>query len=346
MSNKLATIQRVASVLPHDNADSLELIKVLGRTVVAKKGEFKEGDLCVYVALDSILPERPEFEFLRNKQFRVKTIKLRGVVSQGICFPLSVLDRLEEVEDEGVTWTVPVRPLVTEGDDVTEALEVLKYEKPAPQSADAIGHFPTHLVSKTDEERIQNLPSLIEKIQGKEVYISVKHDGTSATYIMEDNHFRICSRNMELKIDGGVYGRMALKYSLAALPDNCVVQGEIVGPGIQNNREGLKEPEFRVFNVFDIEEDYTLNYRQTKKFCEEYELTMVDLCYLGPADEECPTWTLEGLLELADETKYANGSRAEGIVVRLANGGGWNEVLGKPLSFKVISNKYALKHGE
>ena len=92
--NKIATIQKITNIRPHNNADNLELVNILGWQVVVKRNEFKEGEFCVYIPIDSVLPDKPEFEFLRNKDFRIKTIKLRGNLSQGICFPLSILESI------------------------------------------------------------------------------------------------------------------------------------------------------------------------------------------------------------------------------------------------------------
>src|SRR5512133_1532260 len=93
MSRKLASIQKIVSLTPIEGADKIEVATVLGWNVVVKKGDFKVGDACVYIEIDSILPDRPEFEFLRERKFRIKTIRLKGQVSQGICFPLSILPR-------------------------------------------------------------------------------------------------------------------------------------------------------------------------------------------------------------------------------------------------------------
>ena len=117
--NNLATIQKIREILPHNNADALEIAKVLGWNVVVKKGEFEAGDLCVYICIDSVVPETPEFEFLRNKHFRIKPIRLRGQESAGICFPLSILTNVRSVE------TPP-----SIGEDVTDILKVVHYEKP------------------------------------------------------------------------------------------------------------------------------------------------------------------------------------------------------------------------
>ncbi|MDB5308575.1 MAG: ligase, partial [Gemmataceae bacterium] len=131
---KLASIQVVNAVEPIPNADAIERVRVLGWWVVGKKGDFEKGDQVVYCEIDSLLPERPEFEFLRTSSFkpaqtdaagatiqptgfRIKTVKLRGQVSQGICFPLSVL---------------PPGAPTGEGEDVTDWLGVRKWEPPVP----------------------------------------------------------------------------------------------------------------------------------------------------------------------------------------------------------------------
>lgn len=92
--SELATIQRITNVRHHNNADALDIVKVLGWEVVTKRDEFKVGELCVYICIDTILPEVPEFEFLRNKHFRIKPIQLRKEYSNGICFPLSILEKI------------------------------------------------------------------------------------------------------------------------------------------------------------------------------------------------------------------------------------------------------------
>ena len=94
IKRKLATIEKIAALNPIKDADAIEVAAIRGWKVVVKKGEFQVGDLCVYCEIDSVLPERPEFEFLANKNYRIKTIKLRGQVSQGIAFPLSILDSI------------------------------------------------------------------------------------------------------------------------------------------------------------------------------------------------------------------------------------------------------------
>ncbi len=104
MERKLATIQKIIEVHPIVNADNLERAVIKGWNVVVKKGEFQAGDLCVYCEIDSLMPERPEFEFLESKKYRIKTTKFRGQVSQGIAFPLSILpESIKHIRFKGST---------------------------------------------------------------------------------------------------------------------------------------------------------------------------------------------------------------------------------------------------
>jgi RNA ligase (TIGR02306 family) len=177
MERKLASIQKVLDIQPIPGAEAIECLTILGWKVVAKKGEFKIGDLVVYCEVDSILPEEDEFKFLEKVHYRIKTIKLRGQVSQGIAFPLSILDGRAEL---------PHDPHA-EGDDVTELLEVTKYEPyvPAQLAGLAKGSFPEFL-HKTDETRIQAVPGVLYRHQNKKFYVTEKIDGSSMTVYLNN----------------------------------------------------------------------------------------------------------------------------------------------------------------
>lgn len=97
---KLAHIETIAEIKPIEGADKIELAYVLGWQCVVKKGEFKVGDKIIYVEVDSVMPERPEFEFLRDRKFKIKTIKLKGQVSMGLILPLSILNTIGKVEEK------------------------------------------------------------------------------------------------------------------------------------------------------------------------------------------------------------------------------------------------------
>jgi RNA ligase (TIGR02306 family) len=226
------------------------------------------------------------------------------------------------------------------GKPVQKTLGITKYEKPAPKNSDARGNFPLHIVPITDEERIQNMPHILKDLG--DVDITLKHDGTSLTYIRcgkfdgEINTEILCSRKLALKPNDSCYWLVHEKYNLKDLPDDIVVQGELCGPKIQGNKQGLKEYRLYVFNVYSQVYGWYSN-EQVREFCEVYGLDTVRHVYTGPMK-----WDLKGLLDLADEQKYENGSQAEGIVIRSLE----TRDKVKPISFKVISNKFMLKNGE
>ncbi|MCH8319071.1 MAG: RNA ligase (ATP), partial [Bacteroidetes bacterium] len=167
---KLASIQKISTLEPIQDADAIEKATVLGWQLVVKKGEFKAGSLCVYCDIDSILPDRPEFEFLKQRKMRIKTIKLRGQISQGICFPLSILPPDTEIREDM---------------EVTEILGIKKYEPPVPAHLQGVakGKIPS-FIPKTDEPRIQVVQDTLDSFKGEKCYITEKLDGSSVTYFI------------------------------------------------------------------------------------------------------------------------------------------------------------------
>jgi len=176
---KLATIERISAINPIPDADQIERATIRGWNIVVKKGDHKVGDLIVYCEIDSLMPEKPEFEFLRSRGFRIRTIKLRGQVSQGIIFPLSIIPDLTIFADG---TTMANGEYIVEGLDVTEFLGITKYDPPIPAelSGQVLGNFPSHSI-KTDEERIQNLIDHYEDYRKEEWIATEKVDGTSMT---------------------------------------------------------------------------------------------------------------------------------------------------------------------
>jgi RNA ligase (TIGR02306 family) len=199
MERALASIQRILEVKEIPNADRIEEAVVLGWHLVVGKGEFKVGEKCVYFEVDSMLPLTPAFEFLKDKMkqyeggewfCRLRTKKLRGVLSQGLALPLGVL---------GLGQNLSL------GEDVSERLGIKKYEPqiPAVLRGWAKGNFPTLYIPKTDEIRVQSIPEIFDEVRGKEVFVTEKADGTSVTYFVREE-FGVCSRNLELKEDDEV----------------------------------------------------------------------------------------------------------------------------------------------
>lgn len=332
---KLASIRKIIDIQPIPNADAIEVVTVDGWECVSKKNEFKVGDLCVYFEVDSFLPVRSEFEFLRKScfrsttflgdGFRLKTIRLRGQLSQGLVLPVS-------------TFLFPKEPEVD--DDVTGLLGVQKWEVPISAQLAGIckSTFPSW-IRKTDQERIQNLYNKYKDKYKDTVFdATIKLDGSSMTVYYKDGEVGVCSRNMDLiEDDNNTFWKTAKKYNLPealkAYGKNIAIQGELMGPGVQGNREQLKEHEFFVFNAWDIEKQRYLTYDEENIIGEELEKRDVklDACpYLG----DCMPFqlTLPELLK-ASEIKSLNHDIAEGIVYQTKD---------RTFSFKVINNQFLL----
>ncbi len=363
----LATIQKIESIKEIPNADNIECAKVLGWEVVVKKGEFKEGDVCIYIEIDSLLPRKSWSEFLfrheEDKVYRLRTIKLRGQISQGLVLPITA-EIFPSIEYVAFNLRI--------GDDVTQDLEITHYEKtiPANLRGTVKGNFPKFL-RKTDEDRVQSRSDLLEKLKGKEYYITTKMDGTSATYYKYKGKFGVCSRNIELKdpnsVEGfwniirlrirkfmgkaqhipdlNVYWKMVKKYNIDEwLPDGYAIQGEICGPNIQKNPLGLTSNELFIFNIFDIKEQRYLEWGDKWNWILVCGNPSGELyCPVVPYATDCVcigtsfNYTLEQLLEFA-KGKYLNTTHnKEGIVVRS---------LDQNISFKVLNNDYLLKDEE
>jgi RNA ligase (TIGR02306 family) len=331
----LASIQKIIDIQPIENADAIEKAYVLGWQVVVKKGEFKVGDAVVYIQIDTIVPDKPEFAFLAKEKFRIKTIKLRGTLSQGIVFPLTILPPLTHLEYEV-------------GQDVSGTLGITHYEKPVPggfNQGDTKGNFPP-LFPKTDEERIQNVPKVLNELRGKSYYISTKCDGTSCTIYFNRGEFGVCSRNMEKKdSEGSVYWQMARKYDLEKKMRewgaNIAIQGEICGPGIQKNKLGLTEHSLFVFDVYDIDDGKYLSVPRMFQVVTMFGLERVPLVQMGEGFH----YDQEQLLEMAKGKYNGTQNDREGIVVR-ATYGDFSEKMRSRISFKVLNNEFLLKEKE
>lgn len=365
---ELAYIQKIKMLTPIPGADKIECATVLGWELVVKKGEFQVGDLCVYCEIDSILPEYPCFEFLRAKKFRIKTVKLKGQISQGIAFPLSVLT---DVDSSFNISKVKV------GDDVTQALKIIKYDPEAEldiveqvkktwlqnkisylkwklfgYSRVKTGDFPND-VPKTDETRVQKMSSALEANQNKPMYVTEKCEGTSATFVCRKNGnwlakmlgngfaFQACSRNRIVYNSQNNNGetthhiiQVANKYNLfeemRKLNRNLAIQGEVIGPKIQGNIYKLPELELRVFLMFDLDSKTYLPFNEFISIANKLGLQTVPV--------------LETNHSLVNDVKYyvdlSKGNsqinpntRREGIVIR-------SEL--ENFSFKSINPEYLL----
>jgi RNA ligase (TIGR02306 family) len=330
---KLASVVKIVDIQPSPGADAIVVAIVKGWKVVVKVNEYKVGDLAVYYEIDSFLPIRPQFEFLRkssfkrmgsNEGFRLKTIRLRGQISQGLLTPIP----------EGIT-----NP--KEGDDLTEALGIVKYEPPIPAQLDGKikGTFPS-FIPKTDEIRIQNFESEVGfSPVGERAYVTEKLDGTSFTCYFNNGVFGVCGRNWELSetSDNSLW-RMAnvlqLKEKMTKHGKNIALQGELIGAGINGNLYGLSDHKLYFFTGYDIDKGRRMFFDELEWVLFGLQLQMVPVLekygFVIPNEGNIVDYML----------RYAEGKSVlnmevdrEGVVVR---------GLEKEFSFKAISNTYLL----
>jgi RNA ligase (TIGR02306 family) len=333
MERKLASIQIVLDIKPIEGADMIELVIINGWQVVVKKGEFKVGEKVIYFEIDSFLPIKEEYEFLRKSSykkmgeqegFRLKTVKLRGELSQGLVLPYYLLPDLEFHDYE-------------EGEDVTEHLDIVKWEPPisANLAGVARGNFPS-FIPKTDEERIQNLKKYYEDYKTKVFYVAEKLDGSSATFYLNNGVFGVCSRNLDLiETEGNSFWKAArdldIETKLRSLGFNLALQGELIGEGIQGNPYKIKGQKVYFFNAYDIDLRIYLDFESFIAILKKFGLDWVPILneeYMLPE-------TIDELLKIAEGKSDLNPqTEREGLVIRS---------LDREISFKVISNKFLLK---
>lgn len=335
---KLATIRKIDELNPIEGADAIECAVVGGWKVVAQKGLYKVGDLAVFCEVDSWMPftlapflskgkEPREFEGVKGE--RLRTIKLRGQLSQGLLMPLAEIDKF---------FTAP--PHWSEGEDLTEILGINKWEKPINAQLAGVckGNFPS-LIPKTDQERVQNLKNEVGAAfeKGLLFELTEKLEGSSMTVYQIKGEFGVCSRNMDLKeTEGNAFWIAARKdgiqEKMAAVDEfwDFAIQGELIGPGIQGNIYKLKDVEFRVFDVYNIQSGEYLKPEARRALIERMGLKHVPVITVG---KDLGTGTIDELLGWAEGQSVLGETEREGIVFKQEDGG---------MTFKTVSNVYLL----
>lgn len=328
---KLVTFETISQLLPIEGADRIELARIQGWQSVVKKGEYKIGDRVIFIPIDTVIEPADWNRFLQDKKdptkpIRVKTAKLRGAISQGVIFPTSITDTTEE-------------------EQLPEVLKVSKYERPMSLQLAGLakGFFPSHLVSRTDEDNLKSNIEVLEELRKADlVEVTVKIDGTSATYIKElDGTFRVCSRNLELKdTESNVHWQMARKYNIQdKLEVGYAIQGEISGPGIQGNPAGYDEVNLKIFNVFDLQDRRPLAR-------DRWDLAFTDIPYVDHYGvlfrDEFAKMSIDDLQVMTNKLLYDNQEPAEGLVFRGIKNGKlmYSETLHKMLSVKIINQNF------
>jgi len=377
---KLVTIRRIDDIQPIKKADMIEVATIGGWKAVVGKGQFEIGETIIYCEIDSFLPIREEFEFLRktsylqmedgSEGFRLRTLKLRGQISQGLVLKLDILNNTivdnERLvlgfqsriggamcyphSDDTRTYTLGNGKTIIElnrGTDVTEILGVTKYEKPIPKELEGmVISYIEGRIHKTDEERIQNLTQDYEEMKQYSYYESEKMDGESFTSFLLDDRFGVCTRELDLIVpdeysdDLPRHLRFALKHKLEekvrSFGTNIAFQGELIGPGIKKNKYNLEKLEVRLFNVFDIDTYTYFNKEELEEFAKRIG---VEVCPVVNKSFKLPD-TIDELLSHVDGKSILNKntSREGSVFVSIDSP--------ERISFKVISNNFLLKGGE
>jgi RNA ligase (TIGR02306 family) len=340
---KMATIRVIDGIAPIEGADAIEIAVVGGWKVVVKKGEFAVGDMAVYLEIDSWVPtelapflskgkEPREFEGIKGE--RLRTVKLRGQLSQGLLLPVEV----DNDQFGAVVHLVKGNYCVEEGMDVSELLNIVKWERPmnAQLAGMAKGNFPS-LIPKTDQERVQNLVKEIAASVNLQFEVTEKLEGSSMTCYLIDGVFGVCSRNLDLKETADntfwqVARREQIEEKMRATGEgDWSIQGELIGPGIQGNIYKLTQPEFRVFDVYNIQAGDYLKPEYRRALIDRMGLLHVPVLLV---DKDLGVGSVDEILQWADgASKIGVGPLREGIVFKQVDGG---------MTFKAISNRYLM----
>lgn len=347
---KLASIRRISDIKTHTNADSLELAIVDGWQVVIRKGEFQRGQLIVFCEIDSWIPneiapflskEKDPKTFEGIKGERLRTIKLRKELSQGLILPINsdLYDLSPAYDDSPENYAE-----LHEGTDVTDLLGIVKWEAPIPANlaGQVAGNFPSFL-RKTDQERLQNIyHKILPQVYWMEFEETLKLDGTSCTIFIKDGELGVCSRNLQLKINEenstNVYVRIALEHE-QDLREMCrywynhelAIQGEIMGIGIQGNREEFKDLQFFLFDIWDITNQCYLNTSTRRHLATRFNIQHVPVLNIGTS-----------FLDFHTLEEFKNASKIKSINHPVAEGKVYKCVDNPEISFKVINDDFLL----
>jgi RNA ligase (TIGR02306 family) len=337
---KLATIRKIDALRPIPDADAIECAVVGGWTAVVKKGEYAAGDLAVYCEIDSWIPHALAPFLSKGKEPRVfdgiqgerlRTMKLRGQLSQGLLLPLSTLTMIDSELFEGL--------------DVSFPLGIVKYEAPIPAqlAGEVKGMFPGW-IQKTDQERVQNLKEELDYwLREQHVWeVTEKLDGSSMTVYLRDGEFGVCSRNLELKPSETnslwkVAVRNDLELKLRRANRNLALQGELIGEGIQGNPYKQKGQEFFLFDIYDIDTSKYFTPAERKAFVQEHDIKHVPVLAFGAElSDTLGVNSIDGILRFAEGKSVMGmiGCEREGVVFKSK---------AMQCSFKAISNKFLLK---
>lgn len=334
---KLATVRTIKDIDPIPNADQIEVLTIDGWKVVAKKGLHQIGEMVIYLEVDSWVPstiapflskgnEPREYQGVPGE--RLRTVKLRGQISQGLVIPYSVLSPAQKDE-------------LLLGTSLDEVLGILKWEPPAYEGGNPLikGPFP-YFVPKTDQERVQNLTEEYQlwRVEDDLWEVTEKLDGSSMTVFVNGDHVGVASREKELQPDSSsnfwkAVNSEALLEKVASTGRDLAFQGELIGPKIQGNKYNREVPGFFVYDIYDIEARSYLGYQERFALCRELAINHVPVIYTTRINDVLNK--NDDILQLAEGNSQLAKVDREGLVFKRCDGA---------VSFKAISNNWLLKN--
>jgi hypothetical protein len=371
----LAHIETVTNIRPIDGCDNIVQCNVLGWNVIIKKGEFDEGDKCVYIEIDSIVPkDNPDFAFLEKKHYKIKTMKMKGTISQGIVFPMSILHTDKEFNI---------------GDDVTEILKITQIEDevPATQSVSREQRekqfkakhkkffsnpivkylmkyswfrkivysfipkkktkkhgYPSYIV-KTDEVRLQNMPWVLKSCKDIPMIVTEKLDGTSSTFGLQrikknKFDFAVCSRNMRQNTPDmpNVYWEMAFKYDIENVLKSiqAIYNANTVVIQGETIGEGIQKNKYGIKGHDLYVFNLIIDGNRINSITAREILKDYGMKFVPIlVNDFILLDSVDEMINYADGKSMLCDTLREGVVIRNYD---------KNVSFKCISNKFLLKH--
>ena len=359
MARELAIVTRVQKIEPIPNYDRVVKATIENYPVIVQKDQFKEGDLCVYIGYDTLLPVKPEFEFLRKNSysklydgFRIRNMKMCGMYSSGIAFNLSILP-------EGF------QP--NEGDDVTDLLGVRKYDPEELQGVVQVQNKHKNpillflmrfkwfrkLYAKLTGKKMRQYPSTVQKSDetnieklfnsykaqrpDEEFYSTEKMEGSAGAWMLygKRRKYLVFSHNtIRSSKDDNTWAKVGRMYNLEKIlrseKRNLCVQGEVCGPNIQKNIYGFNDLRLFVYKVTDVDTGEAFNFNELKNFCFKHNLDMVPLVGIGVKLPD----TLDEVLKDCEGTSVLADVPREGLV--------WRSMTDQRIGFKAKSRSYQL----
>ena len=354
---KLASIEKITKIEPIKDADQIELVEILGWHVIVRKEEnYKVGDLVVYIEYDSVIPQRPEFEFLRSccyskrfKGFRIRNRKLRGVFSEGIVFKIATVKALD---------ILPANK-IKQGLDVSDIIGIRKYDTELYRSVDKkvlnpvakymmrykwfrklrLVERPRYAypegMEKANENNIQVVFNKLGHYDGL-FYKSSKIEGQAASYLIHKKKFKVFSHNQGYPKTNNNWWNIAVKYDIENKMKEFMklhklkslfIQGEIAGLGIQRNIYKFNDLEFFIYDVGTLENG-KFEYDNIQMFCDTVDLKSVPILEINTPLLE----TSDAIVKDADGQSVLNKDvLREGVV--------WRSMDNK-VGFKSKSQKY------